>query len=587
MNSPTPRAAAFTLLLALALQGCVVPKRTLERLSPGMWVEVRGTEFGRNPAIQKIEQVERSPSDTPDKVEITAPVREGLEGKSFKVLGGKVRLVEKTTFEDLNRKEVPQFDLDPGKWLKIRARIKKDQDRLQARSIREISERDRFKVAGEITSLDVKNNLVHVGTLPFVFQSRSQITLLEAQRKNPLRLFIEDDKKGVPFTIHLTDNLLLGGGIEVKFEMDQDLDLDSGRQRDREKLNTGVKLDLLWAFDDEGSFVLFEPSATRRARFNENSPDETDYDMEISRAYAYYKISDMFQLEFGRQDFDDYREWLYDERLDGVRLHTRTERLHLELSASAGREVAAPDNDTEDTYLFAGVCEYEVRDRHYLSGYVLKRKDGTQTDFEPLLFGTRSYQRPRKGLGHWAELSFASGIDGLKDIDGRAFDVGLMYRLNQPWHLTLFGGYAFARGRRDGTNREGYRQSGLQDNNGKFGGVTSYKYYGEVFEPELANMAIVTAGIGFRPSRQVSLDIVVHSYKQDLKSTTLADDGLRGSASPNGSFAELGRELDLILGYRQAGWLHTELVLGGFFPGKAFDDQDNAYKLELLVRFKF
>ena len=60
-----------------------------------------------------------------------------------------------------------------------------------------------------------------------------------------------------------------------------------------------------------------------------------------------------------------------------------------------------------------------------------------------------------------------------------------------------------------------FRQTGIQDNNDKFGGVTSFKYYGELLEPELSNLHILTAGIGRRFGRRMSLDLIYHNYRQD------------------------------------------------------------------------
>ena len=77
-------------------------------------------------------------------------------------------------------------------------------------------------------------------------------------------------------------------------------------------------------------------------------------------------------------------------------------------------------------------------------------------------------------------------------------------------------GVAFGSGdnnRRDGVDRN-YRQSGLQDNNARFAGVTSFKFYGETVEPELSNLLIGTAAIGVRPTPRSSVDLVYHYYAQ-------------------------------------------------------------------------
>ena len=53
----------------------------------------------------------------------------------------------------------------------------------------------------------------------------------------------------------------------------------------------------------------------------------------------------------GRQDFDEEREWFYDEVLDGVRAVWRQDQLELELGFATGRELGAEDNEYKDTGL--------------------------------------------------------------------------------------------------------------------------------------------------------------------------------------------------------------------------------------------
>ena len=57
-----------------------------------------------------------------------------------------------------------------------------------------------------------------------------------------------------------------------------------------------------------------------------------------------------FQL--GRQYFEEQRDWLYGERLDGVRMYADQEPFHLEVSATTGREYLDEDNRTQDIWNF-------------------------------------------------------------------------------------------------------------------------------------------------------------------------------------------------------------------------------------------
>jgi hypothetical protein len=136
--------------------------------------------------------------------------------------------------------------------------------------------------------------------------------------------------------------------------------------------------------------------------------------------------------------------------------------------------------------------------------------------------------------------------------------------------LTL--AYAFGSGDanpNDGEDRN-FRQTDLQDNEDRWGDVTRFKYYGELFDPELSNLDIFTAGIGIRPISRASVDVVYHLYRQDKAATRIWDSDLR--TRPNGRSDKLGSEVDLVVGYRQreGSRLTLELVLGYFMPDEAF-----------------
>ena len=157
-------------------------------------------------------------------------------------------------------------------------------------------------------------------------------------------------------------------------------------------------------------------------------------------------MTDTLSVQAGRHDFDEEREWLYDEVLDGGRLIQKLAGgdIEVELAAAAGRNFAdLEDNSTSDTGTLVGVARYYVNQDHWLTAYALDRTDSSDARFEPQLYGLRSFSRPYRGLGHWLELSLARGRDGSKDIRGEALDVGLLYRFEDELRTTLTVGYAY------------------------------------------------------------------------------------------------------------------------------------------------
>ena len=147
-------------------------------------------------------------------------------------------------------------------------------------------------------------------------------------------------------------------------------------------------------------------------------------------------------------------------------------------------------------------------------------------------------------------------------------------------------GYAYGSGgsSADGTDRT-FRQTGFQDNNGRFDGVTSFRYYGELLDPELANLEVLTAGLGLHLSHNTSLDLVWHGYQQNELSTNCSDADIE--AQPNGIDTDLGTEIDVVFGLRSERHWDLELVGAWFSPGDAFDNTDDAFLGKLQLRYRF
>ncbi|MCA8977948.1 MAG: alginate export family protein [Planctomycetes bacterium] len=572
------------LIVLMTFAACVAPDHgDLSRLQPGRYFEAKGRIVDGSPLVEEIAEIAQGSSPQPDKVEITAAV-ESADGTRVRTLGHEFELTEKTEYEDEARGAVAPFVADTGDWLRIKARIKPDG--LRARTLRHTEPRDRFEVAGQVRGVDERQGWLDLGGLRLPLAEDVDIELTGARDPDdPLSLFLADDQKAVPFTLRATDALMFGGQVSTNIEWDDEYDLDATDAGDRTKPALQGKIDALWLLDDNGSYVLGEVSAGRRETHREGGATTADDQLEVTRAFASLRATDGLQLLFGRQDFDEEREWLYDEVLDGARAVVRHADVELEVAAAVGREIMAEPNATENTGLYVANLRWRPQPRWTIGAYALQRTDDTAAGFEPRLYGVRSFARPRYGLGHWFELGLARGDAGNRSIHGHAFDAGVLYTFDAPLRPSLGAGIAFGSGERDSSPRLGYRQSGLQDNNGKLGGVTSVRYYGELFRPELANLTVTTAVAAIRPWRGASISLLLHGYRQDVAATTSPGNDLRTSS--NGLSTDLGREIDLVLGYRLRRQLTLELVLARFDPGAAFSSQDAANLLEFTARFSF
>ena len=168
------------------------------------------------------------------------------------------------------------------------------------------------------------------------------------------------------------------------------------------------------------------------------------------------------------------------------------------------------------------------------------------------------------------------------------YDFALMYVFKSlPMTPSLYFGYALGEG--DGDFSDGvdgnFRQSGLQRNNDRFDGVAGFRYYGTLMRPELSNMQIWTAGVGVRPSERSSVDLLFHSYRQDVPFPLLRDSRLR--YDPNGVDPDLGVGIDLVVGLEDWRPWEFEIDLGWFSPGGAFTDASAAWYLLFQAKYSF
>ena len=297
-------------------------------------------------------------------------------------------------------------------------------------------------------------------------------------------------------------------------------------------------------------------------------------------------------LKVGRFNVSDKREWIYDKGLDGIMVSFEYEHIDTEFSLSINREelfgsdlLRHDKNDTVNNFIVAAEHEPFKKLDIEIAAYTVVRHDRSSDNESPIFFGlSSSGELADKRLNFWTDIAWARGEDDDEKIRGYGLDVGatMFFQKDVGPYVTL--SYAFGSG--DGDKDSDFRQTDLQGNSDKFGGVTSFKYYGELLDPELSNLHIFTAGIGYRFSATASVDFVFHHYQQDQ-----ALDRLRSSdldADPDGINQELGNELDVILGFNLSSNIETELVLGYFQPGPAFDDDaDDAFKIDAKLSYKF
>jgi alginate production protein len=301
--------------------------------------------------------------------------------------------------------------------------------------------------------------------------------------------------------------------------------------------------------------------------------------------FTLQEFTDPFSLTLGRRNFEDARHWLYDTSMDAGVIGFRAGRFQAE--ASAGRQVAwdldASQHEVKDrinTYMLYG--DYRAFEGITMAGYTIVRDDRTGQDGRGQLIGLRSIGFPTESFSYWVDGALLRGHDELsRSFQGYGFDVGATYRFpDLPFAPSVTLAYAFGSGDKnpnDNKNQE-FRQTGLQSNESRFAGLSDFKYYGEALDPELSNLKIITAGIGFRPIRDTSLDFIYHRYRLDEFATgTLRNSAVTAEMNLNPALQSrrVGEALDVVIGFRNVfnvRRLGVDIRAGRFFPGNAFQN---------------
>ena len=560
-----------------------------EQVQVGHWVEVLGHWTGKEFRASRTRIVE--PKKKEELIGILAPAPRTFaapgEPAVFMLLGLPIYTAEKTEWQGI----------DPRAIVGQRIEIKGHYRSRSKFSAREISPRggDQDRIIGPVDAVERSSGGIEITIMHYT------VLLPEGSRVGhelPLeRLAVsstmagpavriskgEEDLFGEGFA--LSDSLRFDAQLEFRSATQENLDLDDGDREDRSDYNGSVRARLEWLPSERVSAVGELRMAQRYRDDEEDGTSRVD-DVQVGETFLRWQdlAGGSVELQIGRQDFDEQREWLYDQNLDGLRLVFAGEAAQLELSASTSLSDAR-QRDLDATNYMAYLSNRKSR-RHF-AVYAIHRDFDLDLHEQTTHVGVRALGRWLPRQEGWLELAALSGELGGLEVEGWAADLGSTWssKSSRPAWLTL--GYAYGSGDRDpsdGIDRT-FRQTGLQDNNDKFGGVTSFRYYGELVEPELANLHIWTIGVGKRLARRTSIDFVLHGYRQ-----VEARDRLFGTElddRPTGLDPDLGLELDAIFGWRRLKEWDLEIVGAYFRPGDAFRRPDDAFLAKAQLRYRF
>ncbi len=380
----------------------------------------------------------------------------------------------------------------------------------------------------------------------------------------------------------LTDTLSFGADatLDLQHRRNFGLGLDQDPTQRGRQTSFEPEINLAIAFEPNSRLRAFADVVVARTFLDSSVTGYSTLETELKVEQAYVTLHDFAEgltLQLGRQPFEDETEWFFDVDILGARAIYRSGPVALEASFSASgwldQDLLNKDDiDRVNNYLLAG--HYAFSEDSQASTYILIRDDFEEDPEDLRFFGLQVTGELTPEMDFWVNAAYATGdaFDGnsFRGVSGFGVDVVATYAPELPLEPSLTLGYAFGSGDNDVGDAvdDSFRQTGLHDNDAEFNGVARFKYYGRVLDPELSNLQILTVGAGLKPSQRSSVDLVYHHYRQHRPADFLRDSNL--SVEPTGRSRDLGHGLDLILGYQDESTLSAELVLGAFFPGKAF-----------------
>jgi len=407
---------------------------------------------------------------------------------------------------------------------------------------------------------------------------------------SPLSIWANTDFNAPPKTKHqITPQLSFGSNLEVKYEFEKNYDLDESNQDDLSFMELVLRLAFSYVpVENVITFIDFSPE--QEFAEDEEGKREDSTKLSIKQAFIQFNdLADGFSIKIGRQRFKDEREWIVDEELDAARFMYRFKDLFIDfLVGEKTRKDLLNDESDDRVTNYMLFARYPLDKDNEVSLYTIVHNDRTDSEENPIFYGLKMQGEWEDRLNYWLEAMHIRGRSTSLKIRGYGVDIGMTYVLEGDLEPSLTLGYAYGSGDSDASDSEdnNFRQTGFQDNDAKFNGLKTLKYYGEIFDPELSNLNIYTVGMGIRPKKQVSLDLVYHYFYQDQASSDVRSLGI--DADPDGSNKDIGHEFDFIVGYKVNKNFKTGFTLGYFSPEDAFpDESDPAYFVELKLRYVF
>lgn len=487
------------------------------------------------------------------------------------IMGFDVAYDRTTTFYRGSRAGASRGEIAAGTWLEVKGAR-------QGRTI--VAERVRIKDAPESTEeieavierVDPAGTLTVLGRQVRVPSSAAVVDERTGDGVDVSGLRRDDDEQARE-PMRLGSRVILGGRVESAWVEEGNYDLDATTDRADQWVS---RMQLLGSAQLTSTIEAYSKVSFNRSALLQDASLVSRQDVEVQEAYvmAHRVAGSPFTVQIGRQRFRDSREWFFDEYLDAARVSATVGAWSMEAAVADGI-LAGPvaGRDRKDKRHQIASLTRALGGRGKVSGFLVRRDDRGPADDDPLWLGGTFDVKSDGGSRLWALGAARRGHRGATTLGGWAMDAGATYAMpdltGQP---SITAGYARASG--DAVSGDGrdttFRQTDLEDNSARMGGLRRLTYYGELFDPELSNLQVLTAGLGLRPARTVGVDFVWHTYVQSVLKDSIPSSAFDLDATEASGL--LGHEFDTAVTIR-AGRFDIDLAGGVFLAGPGLTDR--------------
>ena len=451
-------------------------------------------------------------------------------------------------------------------------------------------------------------------------------------RKAPVRIDPGEKRPADQFRMDVLGRpLTIGGRYELEPRYFRDRDLDPGKPGDTVNVSQDFQLEFYYPWSHSlSAFLQASAFYNPEVYAEDGDPREESY-LELDQAWLFASrlFDSDFSFQLGRQRYSEKRQWWWNERLDAIRLYFVRGEILGELSvaeefSSKRTDLGHTEPLHKDVLRVFGDLVWQWAEKQNLTLFFMSQFDGSgverdgdlvwherrdKSDADLTWVGGRAMGKFKLSsgykFGYWLDGAVVTGHETLVDFDGvngrmdRAgsritrnvlgwgLDAGLTWYTKLPLEPYFTVGYAYGSGdsnRGIGTDT-GFRQTGIHDNKIKLGGSQRFRYYGELFRPELANLEITTAAIGFPLSEDSAVDLLFHHYRQPHPADSVRDGRIK--ADPTGISGDLGEEVDLVISLDE--WKHFQVQLTGavFRAGDAYGELSGNTSTMIYAKIKY